>query len=545
MKYEGRSGDLVPVTASFDASGRYGLQTPFSEGVSRLWKGSMWHVDGRPNSLITTGNGGSEPTRAAMTLFYNDGKSSYTIEKLLEPGEQIWADVGEIIRAQIPDKEGKTIPPDVMMGSYELRDLDHRGIGYLYEGKLIIDKTWGHGYYGCAGCCGFYASRMDPNPMGGAMTTGAYNEADAEENCGDGWQDVTDQATGWASGNSAVVTLAKAYTKFVGVGSTGGSAELTLEGNIERNGVCLTKYFEPQNTQNTTPSISWNGTVISNTTTQNAVIGQQIVLTGSPGGGTWSVPNGTAAAGWAYGAGNPPQTGGPSAFATSGTTNTFYWVMGGRYAIKYTASGSSTSATFMVAAPTVTVTATIPGNDMTSSSSGSTVTAFCGNGSAPTYCINLHAAITPPTGYSGNYQWTQVVDAAGWTYTATDGSQHACSLTQQVPALDNHLVLVTNADLPDSPNQPAGTSGRTSIAPSQTLSAVLEWQPSLGNNVTTIPVPISSTNWTWGATETLQNGVWGMTSATYPSNPPQIQYGAYWPVWYSVVSNTGQDYTCK
>jgi len=58
-------------------------------------------------------------------------------------GEQIWADVGEIIRGQIPDKDGKTIPADVTMGSYESRDLDHIGVGYLYEGKLVMDKSWG------------------------------------------------------------------------------------------------------------------------------------------------------------------------------------------------------------------------------------------------------------------------------------------------------------------------------------------------------------------------------------------------------------------
>lgn len=129
LKYQGRRGDIVPIATSFDESGRYGLQTPFSEGVSHLWKGSMWHVDGSHNSLITAGNGGTGPTHAAVTLFYNNGKSSYTIEKQLEPGEQIWVDVGDIIRNQIPDKNGKTVPRDVMMGSYELRDLDHIGAG--------------------------------------------------------------------------------------------------------------------------------------------------------------------------------------------------------------------------------------------------------------------------------------------------------------------------------------------------------------------------------------------------------------------------------
>ena len=74
LNYQGRRADLVPIATSFDDSGRYGLQTPFSEGVSHLWKGSMWHVDGTHNSLITAGNGGTGPTHAAITLFYNKGQ---------------------------------------------------------------------------------------------------------------------------------------------------------------------------------------------------------------------------------------------------------------------------------------------------------------------------------------------------------------------------------------------------------------------------------------------------------------------------------------
>jgi hypothetical protein len=130
---------------------------------------------------------------AALTLFYNNGKSSYTIERLLEPDQQLWADVGEIIRDQIPDKNGKTIPPNTMMGSYELRDLDHLDIGNLYEGKLVLDKTWGHGYYGCMNCCGSDGVWMDPNPMSGAISTGGWNEVDSLD-CTDTEYYVTNKA---------------------------------------------------------------------------------------------------------------------------------------------------------------------------------------------------------------------------------------------------------------------------------------------------------------------------------------------------------------
>ncbi len=470
VKYQGRSGDLVPVAASFDASGRFGLQTPFSEGISRLWKGSMWHVDGRRNSLITTGNGGTEATRAAMTLFYNNGKSSYTIEKRLEPGEQIWGDVGEIIRNQIPDKDGKTIPPDVMMGSYELRDLDHPGRGYLYEGKLIIDKTWGHGYYGCAGCCGFYASRMDPNPMAGAITTGAYNEADAEENCEDIWVPVTDEATDWYSANAGVVTLNKAYSKFVGIGSTIGSANLALEGNIERNGVCLTKYFEPQNTQNTQPAIELNAATISTTQPGSIAIGQEATLSLNAGGpavssATWTV-GGTTVANW----NNPGPA--PPAANFNQVSPTFYWVPGyygtssmptsWNAPISVSAKlsngqSASASANVTVKTPSVTV-SPAPADIILLEYGGGYVGSTCGYATSG-WCMVLRSSLSPPSGVSGNIQWVQVIDNDAYTYTPSGGATTSCSIDQTVPALDNSYPYATTSAFSDSPAFQLSSSG--------------------------------------------------------------------------------------
>jgi hypothetical protein len=299
LQYQGRSGDLVPVATSFDSSGHYGLQTPFSSATAHLWKGSMWHVEPARDSLITAGNGGSEPTHAALTLFYNNGKRSYSIEKLLEPDEQIWADVGEIIRDQIPDKDGKRIPPNTMMGSYELRDLDHLDIGSLYEGKLVLDKTWGHGYYGCMDCCGSDGVWMDPNPMSGAISTGGWNEVDFWD-CTDTEYDATNKAYNWRSLNTAVATLANAYTNWVGVGSTNGYSSIGLESNRR---LCPVQTYNPGNTQNTvsltcSPStVSWGSSV--NCTVSGASASQVtqwtfsapgIAVNGPSGTTTWSDP---------------------------------------------------------------------------------------------------------------------------------------------------------------------------------------------------------------------------------------------------------------
>src|SRR6266404_9726878 len=55
------------------------------------------------------------------------------------------------LHANNPD--GKTLPLDLDSGSYEVRDLTAAGIGRVFEGKVIYDKTYGHAAYGCGGQC--------------------------------------------------------------------------------------------------------------------------------------------------------------------------------------------------------------------------------------------------------------------------------------------------------------------------------------------------------------------------------------------------------
>jgi hypothetical protein len=229
LSYTGKSSDLVPVAVSYDSKDRYGLQSPFTEGTNRLFKGGMWHVDSVHNSLITTGNGGSETTKAQVSLFYNGGKSQYRLEKVLAPGQQLLLDVGQLVHNQVPDSDGNVIPAETMTGSYELRDLDHPAVGLLYEGKLTIDKTYGHASYGCGTCCGLYNPKLDPNPFNGPQSIYNQDYYLALEQCGGQWEDWTGTAYSWQSSNTAVATLPNSVLYTVAVGSATGSAQNMLQ----------------------------------------------------------------------------------------------------------------------------------------------------------------------------------------------------------------------------------------------------------------------------------------------------------------------------
>jgi hypothetical protein len=260
LAYTGRRADLVAVALSYDKTSRYGLQTPFSENISHLWAGSMWHVDATHNTLITTGNAGPEPTVAQATLFYNGGKDKYRLEKMLSPGQQLWLDVGELIRNQVPDSDGRVLPTDLMNGSYELRDLDHAAVGELYEGKLVIDKTYGHASYGCGSCCGYLQPTLNPNPFGGPPDIDSSDYIYATEQCGGSVDDLTYYGYSWASSNTAVATLPTRTLHTVAVGSATGSAQIKLEWTHPAP-VCPTMTWGPQQNINVCPSSTSLGAV--------------------------------------------------------------------------------------------------------------------------------------------------------------------------------------------------------------------------------------------------------------------------------------------
>jgi hypothetical protein len=121
----------------------------------------MCEYDPHHSSIFTAGNGGTKPALAAFTIFYNQGAEKYQLEQTLQPDEQMWIDVGKLIREHVPDKNGKTLPEDLTSGSYEIRDLTGSGLGTLFEGKITYDKTYGHAAYGCATCCDFQRPNLE------------------------------------------------------------------------------------------------------------------------------------------------------------------------------------------------------------------------------------------------------------------------------------------------------------------------------------------------------------------------------------------------
>jgi hypothetical protein len=221
---QGPPDEVMAVAASFDDTLRYGAQTPFTDQLSYRWEGGMWEYDAHHSSIITAGNGGTKPTQAAFTLFYNQGAERYDLEQTLQPDEQMWIDVGKLIREHVPDKNGKTLPADLSSGSFEVRDLIDTGIGSLFEGKLIYDKTYGHVTYGCSLCCGYQKPGFFGfNPLGIPLSGDSQNEVWSYDACLDVNIEVTNWFyPNWSTLNTAIATVNTSGGHHgVSVGSTG------------------------------------------------------------------------------------------------------------------------------------------------------------------------------------------------------------------------------------------------------------------------------------------------------------------------------------
>jgi hypothetical protein len=326
LAYSGRRADLVAVALSYDEDYRYGLQTPFSENLSRMWAGGMWHVDPTHNTFITTGNAGSESTAAEVTLFYNGGKSKYRIEKMLSSGQQLWLDVGRLIHDQVPDSDGRTLAPDTMTGSYELRDLDHATVGELYEGKLIIDKTYGHAAYGCGTCCGDGVPTLLPSPFGGPPDINNTDVMQSLEQCTGDLIDLADDAYNWNSTNTAVATLPTKVLHTVAVGSASGSGTVYVQADHPAPR-CPMAYYSPS---------------------QQVVVAKLTCTSSVTRGGTATCtatgPSGSTFSNWKF------TDGSNNTVTSTSTSSTWSGVMvtGGTVSVTVTSSGKSASPTAQI-----------------------------------------------------------------------------------------------------------------------------------------------------------------------------------------------------
>jgi hypothetical protein len=293
---------IAAVATSYDATLAYGAQTPFSDQLAFHWVGSLWEYDAQHDSLITVGNGGTKPALAALTLYYNPGAQTYEMQQTLQPGDQMWVDVGKLVREHIPDKNGNFLPANVSSGTYEIRDLTNQGVGQLFEGKVVLDKTYGHAAYGCAECCAYKPDTIGflYQPLCMQMGSGAQQFVQGYNLCGGQYEDVSSNFYNhWSTADTSIATV-NGYGNHTGVGV--GSTTSQTSGSLdiyESPAHCPLLPWQPQGPTCVKPTISGPNTLwwFNGLTLGVSGYPNQITLTANSGGnGTtyqWNIATGS------------------------------------------------------------------------------------------------------------------------------------------------------------------------------------------------------------------------------------------------------------
>ena len=242
--------DLMAVASSYDRTGRFGAQTPFSDQLADHWAGGEWQVDAAHNSIIAVTNVGKKPAEALLTFHYNHGQDQYEVQKTIAAGDQLWLNLGDLIHGAVPDRQGRTFPADLTYGTYDIRQPHAAGNPSLFEGKIIVDKTYGHLAYGCVMCCGFANPQILANPEYLAVLGQDALGVWATDQCQDDQVDVSDNFSGWDTNNHSVAVMSSRQITGMGAGSTNAFASGTLNFGSEGSNKCLQRHYTPQNNNN-------------------------------------------------------------------------------------------------------------------------------------------------------------------------------------------------------------------------------------------------------------------------------------------------------
>ena len=231
--------------------------------------------------------------KAPFTIYYDGGTKRYDLEQTLKPHDEMWVDVGELIHEQVPDRNGLLLPSDLTMGSYELQDLTDRGVGNLFEGKVILDKTFGHVSYGCSTCCGEgTAPWMYWDPIDVALALAGDQDVWDTDFCSGTSGSVLGAIlpSSWDTGNHAIATASNAKITGVAVGSTTNLAQGSLIVGGAMSHRCPLADVFPSGPANVTPTVTISGP----TNIPMLAPGTQgtdsiaVTATANPSGGTYS-----------------------------------------------------------------------------------------------------------------------------------------------------------------------------------------------------------------------------------------------------------------
>jgi len=99
----------------------------------------------------------------------DDGQVLSPVKKLVNEASSETArrinDLKALLSEDLDPKSSKSVLGAALQTLRDFLNPDI-GVGSLFEGKVIYDKTYGHVAYGCAVCCGYTGQVLTFNPLG-------------------------------------------------------------------------------------------------------------------------------------------------------------------------------------------------------------------------------------------------------------------------------------------------------------------------------------------------------------------------------------------
>ena len=457
----------------------------------------------------------------------------------LAPMETRAISVGDLVHNAVKDDKGKTLPAKAVSGQiswWTVGTASGPGIGRLLQSNLATGTARS---FAC-GCPYILCGTSFLQTVSAIVSGDTETPLDTltpqiclyKSSCGGTTtSNSSSQALNysWQTSNSAILQISgsSANSSVNVYGASVGSSNMT--------GTVSAIYLQPARTctfsgggsASVTPAIllgGCGGTNITNTT-QTVVTGQQIVLCGSYGSSvsvnsqSWSVP-GKIVGGFS----TAPTNGGPNPVALNGQQTTFYW----------TAGASNQTVTFTLNYgnnQTANATATFTINGVTSP----LVTTSLGVwqiGSGPilefgdpagTPGIKFVKSAQTPFGYTGAFEWVQLVTNSNYTCVSSAGTK---PVTETTPALDTSYPYSTAASTTDSPQVPL-PSVDSQVTWNFGATMYLMWRPGITND---IYVPLGYVTWQAYGDGVQSNGNWSAQSDSSGSANSFVQSSSY-PQW--------------
>lgn len=145
-------------------------------------------------------------------------------------------------------------------------ETDPKGLGALFEGKVIIDKTYGSVTYGCFICCGPTDTQHEPYSPSIGVSSQLSGDITGTNSCGGGTDYITSYYDTWWTDNSGIVSVPSWATwRGNSAGTTTGYASGMIARSdgeaVARPSMCFTQYDQPTTPTNVMPTISGPNTV--------------------------------------------------------------------------------------------------------------------------------------------------------------------------------------------------------------------------------------------------------------------------------------------